>query len=112
MLRVKETRLFPFENLGTEVMADPVVHRIAQNRGHGKKDEHQPNIKTSNCSERARGEQQGISWQERRKDQPRLTENHQEEYCVDLRPELDDQLADVVPQMENDVKQLSQDHHI
>jgi hypothetical protein len=91
--------------------ADPVVHRVAQDRRNGEQQHHHPHIQVAERGERARREQQRVPRQERRDHQSRLAEHDEEQDQIRPGPVLGNDLAQVGVEVQKEVDELLHPFH-
>ena len=104
-------RLLLGEDLGADDLSDPVIGRVAQDRGRGQDEKQPADLEGSGRGERSGGEDEGIPRKEGGDDQAGFTENHHKKETVCPAAEHLDQTVQVLVQMEDEIDGLRDQFH-
>jgi len=99
------------EQARPEVVADPVVRVVAQERSRGQREEEIVNVRIAGRGQRAGDEEQRISGQERRHHQAGLAEDDREQDGVDPRAILRDQRLEMGVEVKDQVEEAGEELH-
>jgi hypothetical protein len=108
VLPVEPARRLAREDLRTHPKADGVVDRVAEHRGRAE-DESHDRERQWRVRARSKGpdrEEEGVTGEERRHDEPGLAEHYREEERVEPEAEVSRPLVEVAVEVEEDVDQV------
>ncbi len=108
---VEEARLLPAEHLRPEIMADPVIDVVAENRRRQQHRAQHRDVHAAGGRQRSGDEQQRIAGQERRHHEAGFHEDDQEQDGVDPRAVVGEQHRQMLVQVKHDVDEARDQFH-
>ena len=99
------------ERARPDLLPDPVVRRVAEDRREREEEEEHPDVQVSEGRERPGGEQEGVPGQERRHDEAGLAEDDHEQESVRPGAVIPHDVGEVPVEVQEDVDQLLQQVH-